>query len=254
MTRILLCGCNGKMGQTITRCASSREDCRIVAGIDCDTRALNDYPVFALPEQVNVDVDVVIDFSHPSVLSPLLQFLTARRLPAILCTTGYSPEQIAEVRKASEQIPLFYSGNMSLGINLLIALAKTAATVLGNSFDVEIIEKHHNQKLDAPSGTALMLANAISESLPEKPEYVYDRHAVRQKRTRNEIGIHAVRGGTIVGEHEILFAGEDEVITLAHSAQSKAVFAAGSLNAAVYMAGKTDAGLYDMSDLIRESR
>ena len=249
MTRILLCGCNGKMGQVIARCASTRDDCRIVAGIDSDTRALNDFPVFALPEQVNCEVDAIIDFSHPSVLTSLLSYATEHRLPTVICTTGYTPDQVVEIRRASENIPVFYSGNMSLGINLLIALCKTATAVLGNNFDIEIIEKHHNQKLDAPSGTALMLADAIAGTLPNESEYVYDRHSVRQKRAKNEIGIHAVRGGTIVGEHDVIFAGNYETVTLSHQATDRSVFANGAVAAAAYLANKKS-GLFNMSDVI----
>ena len=171
-------------------------------------------------------------------------------MPCIICTTGYSDEQRAKIFKAAKEIPVFYSGNMSLGINLIIELAKKAASVFGDDFDVEIVEQHHNQKLDAPSGTALMIADAVS-SVRKDSEYVYDRHAYRKKREKREIGIHSVRGGNIVGEHEVIFAGTDEVLTISHSARSKAVFAVGALNAAVFIKGKL-AGLYNMSDLLAE--
>lgn len=253
MKTILLCGCNGRMGQVITRCVRERDDCQIVAGIDLSGKALNDYPVVSSPDLLNVSADVIIDFSHPSALMPLLDYAEAHHTPIVLSTTGYTPEQVEEIHRASERLPVFFSGNMSLGINLLIALAKTAVSVLGDGFDVEIIEKHHNQKLDAPSGTALMIADAVSACMEEVPSYVYDRHAQRKKRSKHEIGIHSVRGGTIVGEHEVLFAGHDETISISHSAQSKEVFAAGSINAAVFLAGKTP-GLYDMNDLIRAAQ
>ena len=251
MTDIILCGCNGKMGQVISRCVAERDDCRIVAGIDITGVQKNNYPVFSSPDALSANGDVVIDFSHPSVLTSLLAMAKEKKLPVVLSTTGYSQDQIAEIKDSSENIPVFFSGNMSLGINLLISLAKRAAVVLGSEFDIEIIEKHHNQKVDAPSGTAYMLANGISEVLPEEPAYIYDRHAVRKKRSKNEIGMHSVRGGTIVGEHEVIFAGHDEVITLSHSAQSKEVFAVGSINAALFLAGKPS-GMYQMDDLLAQ--
>lgn len=251
MTNIILCGCNGKMGRTVTACAAQRDDCRIVAGFDINTAPDNDYPVFAKPADCTVEADVIIDFSHPAVLDDVLAFAADRQLPAVICTTGLSEQQLTAVRELSATVPLFFSANMSLGVSLLAELARKAAAVLGGSFDVEIIEKHHNQKLDAPSGTALMLAEAVKEGLSYEPIYQFDRHAVRQKRDPHEIGFNAVRGGTIVGEHDVLFAGHDEVITLSHTAQSKGVFAAGALNAALFLCGKP-AGLYTMKDLVSE--
>lgn len=250
MTRILLCGCNGKMGRVIAACVKEREDCKIVAGIDIRTDPFGDFPVYASPSEVQEEADVVIDFSHPALLSPLLQFGLEHKLPLVLCTTGYNHDQVNALKQASHKIPVFYSGNMSLGINLLIGLSKKAAQVLGEDFDIEIIEKHHNQKIDAPSGTALMIADAISSVEDRQMTYMYDRHSQRKKRDKNEIGMHSVRGGTIVGEHEVIFAGPHEVITLSHSAQSKEIFANGSINAAVFLA-KQPAGLYDMSDLLK---
>ena len=249
MKNILLNGCNGKMGQVITSCVEQRSDCRIAAGFDINTTMLSDFPVFSDPEGYTGDADVIIDFSHPSALSGLLAFAKQRKLPIVVATTGLSPEQVEEVKDASKSIPVFYSGNMSLGINLLMELAKKATAVLGGSFDIEIVEQHHSQKIDAPSGTALMLADCISSALPEQPRYVYDRHSQRKKRDKGEIGIHSIRGGTIVGEHEVIFAGRDEVITLSHSAHSKEVFATGSVNAALFLIGK-EPGLYDMGDLV----
>lgn len=249
MTRIILCGCFGKMGRVITQLVSARSDCEIAAGVDLcsDTAA---FPVYNTIHAVKEDADVIIDFSHPSLLTDILGYAAEHNnMPCVLCTTGYSAEQVEALKAASAALPVFYSRNMSLGINLLIELSKKAAKVLGNDFDIEIIEKHHNQKIDAPSGTALMLADAIASVRDAESEYTYDRHAQRKKRETSEIGLHAVRGGTIVGEHEVIFAGNHEVITLSHSAQSKELFAVGAVNAAVYMTGKS-AGLYDMSDLI----
>jgi 4-hydroxy-tetrahydrodipicolinate reductase len=239
------------MGRVITECVKVRIDCDIVAGIDLNTSVQNDYPVFAKPDDITCDADVLVDFSNPVLLSPLLEFAKAKKMPIVLCTTGYSKEQVEQVHEAAKFIPVFYSGNMSLGINLLIELSKKAAAVLGDQFDIEIIEKHHNQKLDAPSGTALMIADAISSVKNDSMRYVYDRHSQRKKRESSEIGIHSIRGGTIVGEHEVIFAGHHEVITLSHSVQSKEVLAVGAINAAVYLADEKPAGLYDMSDLLK---
>lgn len=250
MKRIILCGALGKMGRTITQIVSERSDCEIVAGVDVGTGTA-DFPLYSAPSQVNEEADVLIDFSHPSALSGILEYAVAKSMPVVLSTTGYASEQIALIHRASERIPVFFSANMSLGVNLLSELAKTAARILGTTYDIEIIEMHHNRKIDAPSGTALMLADEIASVLPEKPEYVYDRHEKHERRSKGEIGLHAVRGGTIVGEHEILFCGTDEVIKLSHSAGSKAIFAAGAVNAAVFMTGKS-AGLYTMHDLVKE--
>lgn len=249
MIRILVSGCNGHMGHVVCDCIAARTDCAAAAGLDLVLPEHSSFPVFTKPEDITAGVDVIIDFSHPSVLSPLLAYAVKNGIPAVLCTTGYSKEQVEEIKEASKKIPVFYSRNMSLGINLLIELSKKAAQVLGPQFDIEIVEKHHNQKIDAPSGTALMLADAIASVRDGETQYVYDRHAQRKKREKSEIGLHAVRGGTIVGEHEVVFAGNHEVITLSHSAQSKELFATGAVNAAVYMCGKGP-GLYDMSDMI----
>lgn len=250
MTRIVVSGCNGKMGHEIVSIISETPDCQVAAGIDIHITGNEGFPAFVNAEEFSGEADVLIDFSHPSALSSLLELGKKRRLPLVLCTTGYSKAQVEELKEASKEIPIFYSRNMSLGINLLIELSKKAAQVLGKGFDIEIIEKHHNQKIDAPSGTALMLADEISTVLPEEPKYVYDRHSRRMKREKNEIGIHSIRGGTIVGEHDVLFAGHHETITLSHTAQSKEVFASGAVNAAIYLCGKP-AGLYDMSDLLK---
>ena len=240
------------MGAAITGIVNERDDCEIVAGVDVNTACAHGYQVYPRIADVTETADVIIDFSHPSALDSILAFAAEKQIPAVLCTTGYSDAQIKQIEETAQKIALFHSGNMSLGINLLIALSRKAAQILGGSFDVEIVEKHHNQKIDAPSGTALMIAKAVSEELPYDSRYEYDRHSVRRKRERSEIGIHSVRGGSIVGEHEVIFAGHDEVVTIAHSAQSKGVFAAGAVNAAVFMKGKP-AGLYDMNNLIAES-
>ncbi|MCH5209502.1 MAG: 4-hydroxy-tetrahydrodipicolinate reductase [Oscillospiraceae bacterium] len=249
MTKIIMNGCNGKMGQVITRLAHEDADCEIVAGFDVNDTIENAYPVFTNPDEFTGEADVVIDFSHPSALTDILNYCKQRKLPVILATTGFTEEQKQEFKDASNEIPVFFSANMSLGINLLIALAKKATKLLEGNFDIEIVEKHHNQKIDAPSGTALAIADAIDETLSFPAEYVYDRHAVRRKRKKTEIGLHAVRGGTIVGEHDIIFAGTDEVIELKHSATSKEVFAVGAIKAAKFISDKP-AGMYNMNDLI----
>ena len=250
MTKIIMTGCSGKMGASILSAAALREDCEITAGVDLVKPADDSFIYAKSFEELDCDADVIVDFSNPAVLDSLLDYAVAKKLPAVICTTGFNEEQKQKIRDAAKEIPIFYSGNMSLGINLIIELAKKAAAVFGDGFDVEIIEQHHNQKLDAPSGTALMIADAIASVKPDS-EYVYDRHSYRKKRDKNEIGIHSVRGGTIVGEHEVIFAGQDEILTISHSARSKTVFAVGALNAAVFLKGKS-AGMYDMSDLLAE--
>ncbi len=251
MTKIILNGCNGKMGQVITRLVSEDKDCEIVAGFDINDFLPNPYPVFTNMDEFKGEADVIVDFSHPSVLEKLLEFAKVRNIAVIICTTGLSAQQKEHLKEISKDIPVFFSANMSLGINLLTALAKKAAVLLEGNFDIEIVERHHNQKIDAPSGTALAIADAISDVLSEPSEYVYDRHSVRRKRRKSEIGLHAVRGGTIVGDHEIIFAGNDEVIELKHSAASKEVFAVGAVKAAKFVSAKP-AGMYDMNDLIGE--
>ena len=253
MIRLLLSGCAGKMGAAVRSLASSRTDCEIIAGVDL-LGGTFEFPVYSSFDAVQETVDVVVDFSHPSALSPTLDYCrTHPGTAAVLCTTGYTPEQSEEIKEAAAELPVFYSRNMSLGINLLMELAKTAGTVLGESFDVEIVEAHHNQKIDAPSGTALMLADAVNQARANCMKYTYDRHSQRKKRDKSELGIHSVRGGTIVGEHQVIFAGSHEVITLSHSAQSKELFAAGAVNAAVFMANR-ESGLYDMSHLIQNGK
>lgn len=249
MVNIAICGANGKMGRMLHSCALERDDIKVVCGIDVNTNTYADFPIYEKPDMITESVDVIVDYSHPSALAQVLSFALTNGVGVVFATTGYSEQQIAEIKKAAEQIPIFFTFNMSLGINLLCALAKKATEVLGGQFDIEIIEKHHNLKIDAPSGTAIMLANAVNETLGNSMNYEYDRHSRREKRKANEIGIHSVRGGTIVGEHEVIFAGKDEVITLKHEAHSKQVFAVGSLNAASFLKGKP-AGLYDMSSVV----
>ncbi|MFU0833329.1 MAG: 4-hydroxy-tetrahydrodipicolinate reductase [Oscillospiraceae bacterium] len=251
MKKIILSGCNGTMGKVVSCCAAERNDVEIIAGIDLKTDSGYDYPVYSSPDQIHLEADVLIDFSNPALLYPLLEYGKMTKTPLVLCTTGYNSEQVETIRSASQEIAIFYSGNMSMGINLLIELAKKAEHVLGSSFDVEIVEAHHNQKIDAPSGTALMIADAISEASDVPMNYMYDRHSRRKKRPGNEIGIHSIRGGTIVGEHQVIFSGPHEVLTISHSAQSKEIFARGALNAAVFLASKAK-GLYTMSDLIQQ--
>lgn len=251
MTNIILSGCAGKMGRVVAECVQKRNDCLITAGIDIKTDINFSFPVYANPFNNPETADVIIDFSHPSALKGLLDYAAKSGIPAVIATTGLNDDQIRMIESAANEIPVFFSANMSVGVSLLKELARKAAKVLGSSFDIEIVEKHHNQKIDAPSGTALMLAEAISAELPEKPSYEYDRHAKREPRGKNEIGIHSVRGGTITGEHEIIFAGHDEIITLSHSAGSKQIFASGAVNAAVFIKEKP-AGLYAMKDLVAE--
>lgn len=249
MVNIAITGAFGHMGRVIAGIIGERSDCSVCAGIDKAGEPYGGFPlvnsVFDLAEKP----DVIIDFSHPSALPDLLSYCKMNSVPLVIGTTGYSDEEKAQITAASAQIPVFFTFNMSLGINLLAELAKKAAQVLGGQFDIEIVEKHHNRKKDAPSGTAIMLAEAINEELGNSRRYIYDRHSVRKPREKEEIGMHSIRGGTIVGEHDIIFAGHDEVITLSHQAQSREVFAVGAVNAAVFLAGKP-AGLYAMGDLI----
>ncbi len=248
-TRILFSGISGRMGKATRAAAEGSEEYKIVAGIDI-APSVDTIPIFASPDEVNVEVDAIIDFSHHSATPKLLEFAIEKNIPVVVCTTGHTDEETALIKAAAEKIPVFFSRNMSVGINLLIELAKKAAEVLGQDYDIEIIEKHHNKKLDAPSGTALMIADEVAETVDFDAEYVYERQSKRAARGKNEIGISSVRGGTIVGEHDIMFCGADEIITISHSAASRDVFARGALRAAAYIAGK-DAGFYDMSTMIK---
>lgn len=251
MTRIIISGCFGKMGRVITKCVKDMPDCIVVAGVDVSENTSKDFPVYKSANDIEVLADVIIDFSNPGALPELINYCTIKKMPLVLCTTGFSKNEISKIHESALKFPIFYSGNMSLGINLVIEFSKKAALVFGRNADIEIVEKHHNQKIDAPSGTALMIADAISSVADEKPQYVYDRHSYRRARSKNEIGIHSVRGGTIVGEHEVIFAGYDESFTISHSAQSKEIFAVGSINAAIFLASKPE-GLYNMSDLFSD--
>ena len=250
MVRIIMHGCNGKMGQVITRLAAEDGNCQIVAGIDTFRGIENTYPVFDNLKDCDVEADVVIDFSNAKAVDGLLEACCEKKLPVVLCTTGLSEEQLQKVEDAAKETAVLKSANMSLGINLLMRLLKDAAKVLAPAgYDIEIVEKDHNKKVDAPSGTALALADAINETQDPQYAYCFDRSQERKPREKREIGISAVRGGTIVGEHEVLFAGEDEVIEFKHTAYSKAVFGKGALEAAKFLAGKP-AGRYEMSDVI----
>ena len=250
MTRAIMNGCNGKMGQCITGICAQDPDIEIVAGIDTYDGIKNDYPVFKSLADCDVEADVIIDFSNAKAVDALIDHCVEKQIPVVLCTTGLSEEQLDKVEKAYEKVAILKSANMSLGINMLLKILKEATEILAPAgFDIEIVEKHHNQKVDAPSGTALALGDAINEVLDNEYEYVYDRSNRREKRPKKEIGFSAVRGGTIVGDHDVIFAGADEVITFSHSAYSKAVFGKGAIQAAKFLKGKP-AGLYNMSDVI----
>ncbi len=250
MINILLSGANGKMGKVITRLVADMEDINIVAGVDINTES-DTFSVFSSPFEFDGECDVIIDFSHPSVFDTLMDYAVEKNVPIIMATTGLSPENRQRLVDAAAKIPVFFSANMSLGVNLLIDLAKKATAILEDNFDIEIIERHHNQKIDAPSGTALAIADAIADTAIGSKNYVYDRHSVRRKRSKDEIGIHAVRGGTIVGQHDVIFAGTDEIIEIKHTATSKEVFAVGALKAAKFMKGKPS-GYYSMNDLFKD--
>lgn len=250
MIKVIMHGCNGKMGQVITGLLAQDEEAQIVAGIDLSDHISNTYPVFSSLEECNVEADVIIDFASAKATTGLLDYCEKTKMPVVLCTTGLSEEQLIRVKKVSETVPILKSANMSLGINMLFKLLKEAAGILAPAgFDIEIVEKHHNLKIDAPSGTALALADSINDEMNNEYEYIFDRSQVRQKRDKKEIGISAVRGGTIVGDHDVIFAGTDEVITFSHTAYSKSVFAKGAIQAAKFLAGKP-AGMYDMRDVI----
>lgn len=250
MTKVIMHGCNGHMGKVISELVAKDDAIEIVAGIDLNTDENFGYPVFANIMDCDVEADAIIDFSVAVAVDALLDFVKEKGIPVVLCTTGLSDEQLAKVEEVSKDVAVLKSANMSLGINTLMKLLKMATEVLADrGYDIEIVEKHHNQKLDAPSGTALALADVINETKDNRYEYVYDRSQKREKRADNEIGISAVRGGTIVGQHDVIYAGTDEVIEIQHTAYSKAVFAKGAIDAAKFLAGKGP-GMYDMSDVI----
>lgn len=250
MVKMIMHGCNGAMGHVITGLVKDMEGISIVAGIDLNTEATQGYPVFASLEDCDVEADVIVDFASAKAVDHLLDYCGAHQMPVVLCTTGLSEAQMEKVKETSKVTAVLRSANMSLGVNTLLKLLQDAAKVLaGAGFDIEIVEKHHNQKVDAPSGTALALADSINEAMGGQYHYKYDRSTERVKRDQKEIGISAVRGGSIVGEHEVIFAGKDEVVTFTHTAYSKAIFAKGALEAAMFLAGKP-AGLYGMADVI----
>ncbi len=250
MVRMIMHGCNGAMGQVISRLVSGREDIRIVAGIDLDSTKKQDYPVFTSLEACDVEAEVIVDFTAAPAVDGLLAYCEAHRKPVVLCSTGLSETQLERVKACSEKTAVLRSANMSLGVNLLMKLVKEAAHALAPAgFDIEIVEKHHNRKLDAPSGTALALADSINASLGNEYHYQFDRTSRHERRDPREIGISAVRGGSIVGEHDVIFAGQEEVVTFSHTAYSKAIFAKGAVEAAKFLAGKP-AGLYTMADVV----
>ena len=250
MIKVILHGCNGRMGQMITAFIKDDEELEIVAGIDVSDHIKNEYPVFRSMKQCNVKADVIIDFASSNAVEELLDYSVDTKTPCVLCTTGLSESQLQKASDVSKQVAILKSANMSLGINLLLKLLKEATAVLAPAgFDIEIVEKHHNQKLDAPSGTAIALADSINEELNDEYEYVYDRSNRREKRPKKEIGIAAVRGGSIVGDHDVIFAGADEVITFSHTAYSRAIFAKGAIQAAKFLAGKP-AGYYGMENVV----
>ena len=250
MVKIIMHGCNGHMGQVISGLVAKDPNAEIVAGIDIADQGKNSYPVFTNMKECQVEADAIIDFSSAKAVDALLDYSVERGIPAVVCTTGLSEEQLAKLEEASKKVAILKSANMSLGINTLLKLIQDAAKVLATAgFDMEIVERHHRLKLDAPSGTALALADSLNEAMDNKYHYVYDRSQKREMRDDMEIGLSAVRGGTIVGEHEVIFAGPDEVIEFKHTAYSKAVFGKGAIEAAKFLAGKP-AGKYDMSDVI----
>ena len=249
MVNIIVSGINGRMGKAIEEMCNTSDKFQIVAGVDINLGIPHPFPVVSDINDIDSTADAIIDFSHHTAANAICAYAIKTKTPVIFCTTGYTEQELNTIKETSKKVAVFKSGNMSLGINLLIELSKKAAEIL-DGFDIEIIEQHHNQKLDAPSGTALMIADGI-KSVREDSYYVYDRTQVRQKREQNEIGIHAVRGGSIVGEHEVLFAGRNENITLHHSALSREVFADGALKAAEFIKGK-EAGFYNMSSVLAD--
>lgn len=250
MTNILLSGCNGKMGQVITNLINEYKNANIIAGVDLNTNISNTYNVYTDINKCDEKIDVLIDFSHPSAFDSITNYCTINNIPLIMATTGLSDKQVIYLNELSNKIPVFFSANMSIGVNLIMSLCQNAAKFLSESFDIEIIEKHHNQKVDAPSGTALAIADKINDSLNNSMEYIYNRQPIRKKREKNEIGIHAIRGGSITGEHTIIFAGQNEIIEIKHEALSKDIFARGAIKAALFMKDKPK-GFYNMESIIK---
>ncbi len=251
MQKMIISGCCGHMGRVVADICAADPVVEVSAGIDILPQPMEGFPVFSSPAACTAEADAVIDFSHPSALEPLLDFCVERKLPVVLATTGYSEEQLALIDRTAQSIPVFRSANMSLGVNVLVDLVRRAAALLGADYDVEIVERHHRRKLDAPSGTALMLADAAAQGLPYDPECVFDRHSVRKARDGREIGISSVRGGTIVGDHTVIFAGRDEVIEISHHAASREIFASGAVQAAKFLATVNKPGLYSMADVVK---
>lgn len=248
MVKVLLNGCGGKMGKSIIDSSAKFPNIEIIAGIDKFSKDAS-FPVFSSPEEVNIEYDVLLDFSRADALNGLLALTEKTNKPLIICSTGFTDEEVSLINEKSKTLPLFRSGNMTLGINLIASLLKKVAPILYGNYDIEIIEKHHNQKVDSPSGTALLLGDAIREVLPEETHYEHGRDG-NKKREKTEIGVHAVRGGSIVGDHDVIFAGAGEVIEISHKAISRDVFAVGALKACEYMATISKPGLYDMNDVI----
>lgn len=248
MVKLMLVGCNGKMGKIITQCIEDFNDIKIVAGVDRNSTSNIDFPIFKDIHSSDIECDVVLDFSRPSSLKDLIHYCTEKKLPLVLCTTGYSEDELNLIKESSKNIPIFKSANMSIGINVINSVLKNISKKLYEDFDIEIIEKHHNQKVDSPSGTALLLADTIKDSVPEKLEYTYGRSG-HSKRSKNEIGIHAVRGGSIVGDHDVIFAGTGECIEIKHTAISREVFAIGAIKASYFMKGKAS-GMYNMDSML----
>ena len=244
--KVLLSGCSGRLGSVIARLVSERDDIEIVGGVDRAGAA--EFPIFNDFASVDVTCDVIIDVSHHTVAPSLMEYALSHKTPVVICTTGHTDEEEDVIRNAAKSISVLKSRNMSLGINLLMELVKRTAATLGEEYDIEVVEAHHSKKLDAPSGTALMLADAARE-VREDAEYIYDRHSVRRERDKREIGIHSVRGGTIVGEHSVIFAGLDEVITLSHSAGSRDLFDSGAIKAALFVKDSAP-GFYTMADVV----
>ncbi|NLJ66957.1 MAG: 4-hydroxy-tetrahydrodipicolinate reductase [Clostridiales bacterium] len=252
MINIIIHGCNGKMGQVVASMAASQSDIRIVAGIDRYPDAFeNPFPVYSSLDECPVECDVVVDFSLPQALPSLLKWAHTQKCALVIATTGFNEKEQQSIEAYSKEIPIFQAANMSIGINLMYQLIQQAAQVLGDSYDIEIIEKHHNEKVDAPSGTAYALANAINEVFLNSKHYIYGRHSKNDMRSPSDMGIHAIRGGTLVGQHTVMFAGKDEVIEIEHTAYSKQIFAVGALRAVRYMANRRP-GLYNMKNVLDE--
>jgi len=251
-TKMILCGACGRMGINIAEFVKDDPGVKIVAGVDVSqSYAGCSFPIYGSISDVKESADVIVDFSHHSVLSGILEYAVKNHVPAVIATTGHNDAEMELMRGAAKTVPVFFSRNMSVGITLLIELAKKSAAALGSKFDIEIVEEHHNKKLDAPSGTALMIADAINDSQNGRFSYTFDRHSERRERDSDEIGIHSVRGGSIVGEHQVIFAGNSEVVRLSHSAGSRMVFAEGAIRAAKFLPGKAP-GLYSMTDIVKE--